>query len=201
MIQAACAHLLSRIRLNQQAQYLLVVTSMVRDVSGHPVVSDSAFSDCLNTAAAYCSELSAALKRLQPVSTDKVVAASLFTTMSATTWIQQALTYISQNALPPATILASLPLSNLTQITWDQDLGTSTNPVNLLPAPLSGVGSIEFGLFQLLSFFLLPTEPFTRHLQPGRLLYRSRYRFLFMYSCLPLPSLRTDSRLLSMAMV
>ncbi len=133
--------------LNQQAQYLLVVTSMVRDVSGQPVVADSAFSNCLTTAEAYCSALSSALKKLQPVFTHNMVAASLFTTMSATTWLQQALTYINQNSLPPATILASLPLSNVTQITWDQDLGTSTNPVNLLPAPLSGVGSIEFGLF------------------------------------------------------
>jgi dienelactone hydrolase len=143
--------------LNQQAQYLLVVTSMVRDVSGHPVVADSAFSNCLTTAATYCSGLSAALKKLQPVSGNNVVAASLFTTMSATTWLQQALTYVSQNALPPATILASLPLSNVTQIRWDQDLGTSTNPVNLLPAPLSGVGSIEFGLFPTPEF-LSPTD-------------------------------------------
>jgi len=143
--------------LNQQAQYLLVVTSMVRDVSGQRVVSDSAFSDCLHTASVYCSELSAALKKLQPVSTNNVVAVSLFTTMSATTWLQQALTYTSQNVLPPATILASLPLSNLTQITWDQDLGMSTNPVNLLPAPLSGVGSIEFGLFPTLEF-LSPSD-------------------------------------------
>jgi dienelactone hydrolase len=138
--------------LNQQAQYLLVVTSLVRDVGGRPVVADSAFSNCLTAPATYCSGLSSALKKLPPVFTDNMVAASLFTTMSATTWLQQALSYVSQNALPPATILASLPLSNLSQITWNQDLGTSINPVNLLPAPLSGVGSIEFGLFQTPEF-------------------------------------------------
>ena len=143
--------------LNQQAQYLLVVTSLVRDVSGQPVVADSAFSSCLTAAAAYCSDLSSALKKLQPVFTNNMVAASLFTTMSATTWLQQALTYVNQNALPPATILASLPLSTLSQVTWNQDLGTSINPVNLLPAPLSGVGSIEFGLFQTPEF-LSPSD-------------------------------------------
>src|SRR5579875_2602252 len=78
--------------LNQQSQYLLIVTDSIHDSSGKKVKSSEAFAECLASSDSYCDGLADALKqvRQQPASANKIVTASLFTTMSATSWLQQA---------------------------------------------------------------------------------------------------------------
>jgi hypothetical protein len=141
--------------LNQQSQYLLTVISSVQDAGGQPVAPSTAYQNCLAAPDAYCSALSAALKTL---ALKNVVAASLFTTMSATTWLVQARNAV--NLTPPSVkIEATFPLSGLTNITWvPQDLtGTTANQENIPLSALTGVGSIIFALFTTLDY-ISPTD-------------------------------------------
>jgi len=142
--------------LNQQSQYLLTVTSGVHDNGGQPVAANTAYRACLTGSDAYCSALSAALKTL---SLRNVVAASLFTTMSATTWLEQARNAVNQTLYWPALTEATFSLSNLKNITWvPQDLtGTTANQENIPLSALTGVGSIAFGLFTTLNY-ISPTD-------------------------------------------
>jgi dienelactone hydrolase len=134
--------------LNQQTQYLLVVTPLIRDADGLQVIADSAFLNCLDSSDSYCSALSSAVKNLVKAP-DSVIAASLFTTMSATAWLEKARTYVDQNPPPVATISAPFALSNLTKITWtpQDNTGTTTNQEDIPLSALTGVASIAFGTY------------------------------------------------------
>jgi dienelactone hydrolase len=142
--------------LKQQTQYLLLVTPLIRDAGGLQVIADSAFVNCLNSSDSYCSALSSAVKNLvkPPAS---VIAASLFTTMSATAWLEKARTYVNQNPPPAATISTPFALSNLTKITWipQDNTGTTTNQENVPLTALTGVASIAFGTYLSPDFLFL----------------------------------------------
>jgi hypothetical protein len=156
--------------LNQQSQYLLVVNGSIRDASGQPVAADPAFVNCLASNTGYCSALSQAVKKFVKPSAG-VVAASLFTTMSATTWLEQARNYVDGSAPAPALILANFPLSNLTDLTWvpQDNTGTTANQESVPLSALSGVGSIAFGLYNSPDFIspldgTIPTTPTAQNL-------------------------------------
>src|ERR1019366_2082194 len=118
-----------------------------RDAGGQPVAADPGFPTCLANNTTYCSALSLAMKNsVRPPASSNVVAASLFTTMSATAWLEQARKYVDANPPGPATILATAALSNLTNITWVPQ-GTTTSPENVPLAALPSVGSIAFGAY------------------------------------------------------
>jgi dienelactone hydrolase/cytoskeletal protein CcmA (bactofilin family) len=143
--------------LNQKSEYLLVVTSLVRDAGEQPVAADPGFATCLASTTGYCSALSSAVKTsLRATASYNVVAASLFTTMSATSWLEQARRYVDANPPGPATILATAALSNLTNITWVPQ-GTTAGPENVPLAALANVGSIAIGAFNSPDF-LSPTD-------------------------------------------
>jgi uncharacterized protein (TIGR03437 family) len=76
--------------LDQHRHYAVVVTDAVRDASGEPVEEDPAYGRCLAPLfqSAYCRQLSEVVKTLQVPG--KIVAASRFTTMSATSWLEKA---------------------------------------------------------------------------------------------------------------
>jgi len=79
--------------MDQHSRYLLLVTDAMKDEAGDPVEVEQAFSSCVTGAAdEYCKALSDALKPLAGV---KITGASLFTTMSATAWLEKA-----RDALP-----------------------------------------------------------------------------------------------------
>jgi hypothetical protein len=151
--------------LNQRSQYLLVVNGSIRDTSGQPVTADPAFVSCLASNTGYCSALSQAVRNSVKPSAS-VVAASLFTTMSATIWLEQARNYVDGNTSTPASILAKFPLSNLANITWvpQDNTQTTANQLSLPLSALSGVGSITFGAYNSPDFIspldgTIPTTP------------------------------------------
>ncbi|MBL8179106.1 MAG: hypothetical protein JNK48_30805 [Bryobacterales bacterium] len=75
--------------IDQHRRYLLAVTDAVKDEAGDAVEPDDAFAACRGDAPAddYCKALGEAVKT---VADTKLVAASLFTTMSATAWLETA---------------------------------------------------------------------------------------------------------------
>ncbi|MCP5112862.1 MAG: hypothetical protein GY953_18710, partial [bacterium] len=77
--------------LHQHSRYVLVVTSAIRDVEGDPVVVDPAYPTYLGQPATQSWELGRTVRTVahlfQP---HEIVAASRFTTVSATRWLEQA---------------------------------------------------------------------------------------------------------------
>jgi hypothetical protein len=147
--------------LNQQSRYLLLVMNSLKDKNGSKVKADDAFKNCLKSADTYCQELADALSHLPPslVYQANIAAASLFTTMSATTWLEQARLFV--NATEPSVVLPagapfSFQVSQLKSISWRP--AQSGLPAQDVPvSALSGVGQIAFGLF-LAPNFLDPTN-------------------------------------------
>src|SRR5277367_1788562 len=86
--------------LNQQSQYLLVVSGTIQDATGKLVSPDPAFASCLASNTGYCQTLAQAISAAAaPLASLKATIVSLFTTMSATVWVQNAHAYIAAN--PP----------------------------------------------------------------------------------------------------
>ena len=165
-----CAFAKPQTVLAQQSQYLLLVSDSVLDISHARVSVSPAFTACLGASSPYCSALSQALGK----NVKKLVSASLFTTMSATAWMQQAQQYVAATQLPlviPAGFPFQFPVSSLKSITWvpQDNTGTAANQQSIPPSALQGVGSIAFGLFLSPNFLSLtdgtiattPTGSFT----------------------------------------
>jgi dienelactone hydrolase len=131
--------------LNQQRQYLLVVSGVVRDTLGKDVGPDPKFGECLKSSDQYCQALQQALQRVGGA--EGIIGASLFTTMSATGWLEQARRYVDATEPPlviPAGTPTSFALSNLKSITWNPAQSAS-GPQDIPLSALSGVGRIAFG--------------------------------------------------------
>ncbi len=138
--------------LNQQSSYLLVVTNSVADSSGKKVKDDGGFKDCLKSSNSYCSSLASALDNLpkQLSLSGKIVSASLFTTMSATSWLEDVRKYVSNSApgvVLPAGPTSQFQTSDLAAFTWQADTGIGTASQSIQLSALSKVGSVAFGLF------------------------------------------------------
>lgn len=75
--------------MDQHRRYLLAVTDAVKDVAGDPVEADEAYAACSGDTPAddYCKGLGEAVKTVQG---SRLIGASLFTTMSATAWLEAA---------------------------------------------------------------------------------------------------------------
>jgi hypothetical protein len=150
--------------LNQQTQYLFLVTDSVHDSTGKKVKPPATFSACLSSSDPYCEALAGALSRaLPPSAQNKVIVAALFTTMSATTWLEKARAAVDANQ-PPTVLPAGLngapsvySLSSIQSMTWvPQGSGDDTdNSETLTRSVLSGVGQVAFGLY-LSPLFLDP---------------------------------------------
>jgi hypothetical protein len=137
--------------LHQQTPYLLVVTNRIQDGAGAVVAASPQFTECLTAPDAYCQALASALNALAPIDAGagSVVSASLFTTMSATTWLERARDFVDATELPlvlPAGLPFSFPLSGIQSMQWipsDTDIGPQDIPVSAL----NGVGTVAFGFF------------------------------------------------------
>jgi hypothetical protein len=145
--------------LNQQSRYVLIVTNSIRDSGGKKVQQAPEFAACLAGSDPYCESLETALSQAH-VHTNKLVAASLFTTMSATNWMEQARRFVDANSKPLQNkLLASFNLSSVGSMTWvPQGSGDdAANSETITPSLLSGVGQVAFGMFQT-PLFLDPTS-------------------------------------------
>lgn len=90
--------------LDQHRRYLLVVTDAVKDSTGAAITSDSGYLACLASLDAYCNRVAQAAGGIT-VAPQKIVAASVFTTMSATAWLEHARDILP--FIPPQVSLAS----------------------------------------------------------------------------------------------
>jgi hypothetical protein len=153
-----CAHAKPDQVLKQQTRYLLTLTSDLSDASGKRLVADKDFSDCAKQGgSAYCNELSDAIGQFNSKTNGNplgdVIGASLFTTMSATTWLEKTRAQINSGAIPEAVLPAGptsvFNLSSVQSITWTPQTGVAgVNYDRTLPLTLlSGVEKVAFGLF------------------------------------------------------
>jgi len=147
--------------LDQHTRYLLVVTDGVHDTDGHKV-KGHALDDFINgekhghdfgSLGDYRRDLREALEKAG-VREQDVVAASLFSTQSATTVLEKIRRKIKEGRPAPATILGTFPLANVTAIRWDRQVRTNgtlfsssflaTPALNIFPGSIS---AIAFGRF------------------------------------------------------
>ncbi len=140
--------------LNQSTRYLLFVSNRVRAADGSPIVADDAFKSCvLGGGTAYCAALAQALTNGPREAREASIAgASLFTTMSATDWLQKARQALYANPVP--VVLAAGPkslfnVSELTSFAWlpQTNLFQVPQPIPIPIPILDGVDKISFGLY------------------------------------------------------
>jgi Big-like domain-containing protein len=160
--------------LDQQTQYLIIVTSDVTDADGKRLKGSKDFKDCVEESrSAYCAGLSLALNSIKGKRDNSgagenatqasnknsnggrsgdVIAASLFTTLSATSWLERAHAQVNSGAIPGAGQLygplSTFDLKAVTSITWMPQTGVpGVNLNQTLPlGVLAGVERIAFGL-------------------------------------------------------
>jgi hypothetical protein len=146
--------------LAESSQYLVVATNAIQDAAGKNVGKAAGYNDCSSRNPSYCASLAAAVKQVNP--SGAIVTASLFTTMSATAWLESAKKFVDSSELPivlPAGLPYEFSLSNLSSITWQPDLGSgATAPQDVPLGALTNVDKVAFG-FYLSPNFLNMTGP------------------------------------------
>ncbi len=152
--------------LNQSTRYLLFVSSAVRDATGMAVGADDGFKTCASGGGSpYCAALARALtngpREARAVS---VIGASLFTTMSATDWLQKARQFLYSGGAPPTRLPAGpktvFNVADLQVFDWMPQMVSNVEPseplVSITADVLAGVERVAFGLY-LSPNFLRPS--------------------------------------------
>ena len=150
--------------LNQDTEYLLVVTDGVKAADGSNLAADT-FRKDLNfgqtkdpAAKAYRADLLAAL-HWAPVPPDEIVDASLFTTQSITSLLEKVRSQIDASSPAPASFTigaggerAVFPFSQITGVTFHRQVGTSaftdsTLPFAAVPVFPGAIATAAYGRF------------------------------------------------------
>ena len=149
--------------LDQHRRFVLVVTDAVQDAAGNPVIADPAFTACLQSSDPYCADLAQALAGV--TTSNHIVAASIFTTQSATAWLQSARSGLQSMPVvlqhPDGQYVFSFPnIANL-QVNFDTGSGSSASFNLPIGSPsysffFSGLGRVAF--FSYLSPLMLNSE-------------------------------------------
>jgi hypothetical protein len=160
--------------LDQHRRYALIVTSAVRDQTGDPIQPDQEFLRCLSEPSnSYCRELAGQIGRITALAerlgwTRRVIAASVFTTMSATVWLEKV------RDLLPAILLgfqrtglkSAFNIADLATIVFRRQVRRNPSQFQDVPvsmALLDGVGRIVFGSYRSPNFLnpeqLIPQSP------------------------------------------
>lgn len=162
-----CAYAKPNEVLAQDTTYLLIATSGIKDANGNPVSQAPEFTTCLAGGSWYCSSLKDAMSAV-PLERQlgEIAGASVFTTMTATSWAQEA-RRLTSTALPhvrPAGTVSTFDLSDISSLTWNtaQSAPPTSQPIPL--NDLEGVGKVAFGLFTSLNFL----DPATGTITFGR---------------------------------
>ena len=155
--------------LDQRRRYLLMVTDAVRDTAGDAVAASDAFATCIQDINDYCASLARAMAGLD-TGTAKLVAASVFTTMSATSWLERARSAMS--AVPPAAGLlqprSAFRLADLSGVVLHEQVAVNPPRFADVALPLdttllSGVDRVVIGSFQSPMFLAgdqtIPPDP------------------------------------------
>lgn len=169
--------------LRQQSQYVLAITSAIQDAAGAPVAASPQFQACLSSPDSYCRKLASAVNTLSAPAAGgaSIVSASLFTTMSTTSWLERARDFVNSTELPivlPAGLPFSFAVNNIQSMEWvpsDTNIGPQDIPVSAL----SGVGQVAFGFFLSPNFLstsgggqtgTIPTTPTAQPIAPPSLI-------------------------------
>jgi hypothetical protein len=146
--------------LGQTGRYALIVTTGVRDTRGDPVEREAGFDACLNAliGGEYCVQLGRAIRSLEPRLAPRViVGGSVFTTMSATAFMEEARAQLENSSVTiarpgPRNVfqlddLVSVTHRQQTRVDGQQPLVAALprSPAQLLAA---GAGRIAFASFQ-----------------------------------------------------
>jgi len=137
--------------MDPQRRYLIVVTDSVKDVAGDAVEADDGYTACITAEPdEYCKSLAEAVKAAGE--TLKIAAASLYTTMSATAWLEKAREQLS--GLPSAPAFPAGPryfrIGEAVAANWRQHTRLSPNAFVDEPLALEGlqgVGGFGFGSY------------------------------------------------------
>jgi hypothetical protein len=149
--------------LDQHTVYLLVVTSGVQDLEGRPVEAAPGFlkaQEATNEAGPFTLAGALETARASGVDTFRVVAASVFTTQSATSTLEKVRAQIKAATPEPADFLLAAdgsrsvyPVAGISSIVFQRQVATATfTPV---PVPLvalgafpGAVGQVAFGRYR-----------------------------------------------------
>jgi Bacterial Ig-like domain len=151
-----CAYFKPDRVLDQQSRYLLVVSNGVRDANGHAIQADPSFKACIAGAKTdYCAGLDQALQTPEALLggawRSRVVAASVFTTMSATTWLEQARRFVDLHQPPvvvPAGNASSFSMADLKSFAYlPEDRKSPQTQVDIPLNVLSSVDRVMFGFY------------------------------------------------------
>jgi len=145
--------------LDQHTRYALIVTNGLRDTNGDPV-APGPFRQALNFGQTSDESLKAYRKSVldaieaSGADPESVVAASVFTTQSATAVLEKIREGIkAMTPAPTASVIASFARSNVAAIRWNRQVSSSgTTTSSFLPVPAldvfpGAVGRIAFGRF------------------------------------------------------
>jgi hypothetical protein len=139
--------------LSQHRRYALVVTDAVRDRAGAPVSADAAFRACVTQTDGYCGQLGPLVAQVSGLFAPRnIVAASVFTTLSATAWLEQARNALEKSSLDLQRTGSKsvFKISELASMTGQ--FQTTVDPAKLTSQPfplylLNGAGRVAFGSF------------------------------------------------------
>jgi hypothetical protein len=140
--------------LDQHRRYVLVATDAVRDTAGSPVGADAAYAACLKSPDTYCAALAQAVAAAAAaVAPRRIVAASVFTTMSATAWLEHARAILQFVDPAPRVTSPAISIPALSGLVLHEQTGV--NPARFsdlaLPATsalLSGLGTLVVGAYR-----------------------------------------------------
>ncbi len=144
--------------LDQHRHYALVVTDAVKDAAGAAVQPDPAFQACAHGGDGYCGGLAAALSGVA-TAPRTIVAAAVFTTMSATAWLEHARAILDY--VPPMVTLAqpqsTFRLAGLATLTLHEQVGDNPAQFADLSLPvnnplLQAVDRVVIGSYNSPSF-------------------------------------------------
>ncbi len=142
--------------LDQSRRYLLIVTDSVVDKAGDPVLRSNAFEACVAAPADdYCADLSAALSALD--APEAVMGAALFTTLSATDWLEAVRDGLdSRGANPrPSGEVSSVQFPSVLSLELNNEIAPGQFATQTFPFPsflLPNVGTMYFAQFDAPSF-------------------------------------------------
>jgi pimeloyl-ACP methyl ester carboxylesterase len=140
--------------LSQQTKYVLAVTNSVQDDAGRPVRAEDAFRNCQSQNPTYCRDLADAVDDVRRTARGQIVSASLFTTMSVTTWLESVRDYVhlaQPGLVLPAGGQSVFVTNSVSKMTWNP--AQSTLPPQDIPmSAIPNVGKIAFGTYMSPSY-------------------------------------------------
>jgi dienelactone hydrolase len=138
--------------LDQHRRFLLVVTNAVLDSAGRPAVADPAYTACIAAPSnEYCAALARAVGSVAGrFGEQRIVAASVFTTQSATAWMEGARAALRRSAtsFERANYVA---FDSISDAVFQAQTGTNPAGFTSEPLPISLLQSIRglsFGYFR-----------------------------------------------------